>query len=176
LFDETADINNAAFDGGGGLNTNALPRDPARGGALVYPHNYLRVNTTFEVVKAAGGHTAWIDKHLSDEIVNGPSGQGVEDLWTPESAALYPPTGLVNINKSVDASIWNDNLKVQAIVNQIGDSTILAATSGVRSLRHEPQLVWRKNSRRITPSPAGTRPHLSDWRLPRWLGTPSMNA
>jgi hypothetical protein len=119
LFDETADINNAAFDGGGGLNTNALPRDPARGGALVYPHNYLRVNTTFEVVKAAGGHTAWIDKHLSDEIVNGPSGQGVEDLWTPESAALYPPTGLVNINKSVDASIWNDNLKVQAIVNQI---------------------------------------------------------
>ena len=119
LFDETPDINNAAFDGGGGLNTNALPRDPARGGALVYPHNYVRVNTTFEVVKGAGGHTAWIDKHLTDEIVNGPSGQGVDDLWTPESAALYPPTGLVNINKSVDASIWNDNLKVQAIVNQI---------------------------------------------------------
>lgn len=120
IYDESVDLNSNALDGGGELNTNALPRDPARVGAPVYPHNYLRVNTTFEVVKAAGYHTAWIDKHLTDEIVNGPSGQGVDDLWTPEISAFYPPTGsLVNINKSVDACMWYDNQKVQAIINQI---------------------------------------------------------
>lgn len=120
LYDESADINSAVLDGGGGLNTNALPRDPARGGAPVYPHDYVRVNTTFEIVKGAGGRTAWIDKHLTDEVVNGPSGQGVDDLWTPEIAAGYPPNGgLVNINKSVDATIWYDNLKAQGILNQI---------------------------------------------------------
>src|SRR3954467_432849 len=84
IFDETADLNFFAPDGGGGLNENALPRDPARGGALVYPHDYLRVNTVFEVIKAAGYRTAWCDKHLTDEIVQGPSGQGVDDLFVPE--------------------------------------------------------------------------------------------
>ena len=122
LFDESADIDSTALNGGGGLNTNALPRDPARGGAPVYPHNYVRVNTTFEVVKAAGYHTAWIDKHLSDEIVNGPSGLGVDDLWTPEIAANFPyqQSGApISINKAVDSAMWYDNLKVQAILNEI---------------------------------------------------------
>jgi hypothetical protein len=120
IYDESVDLNSLALDGGGGLNPAALPRDPARSGAIVYPHNYLRVNTTFEVVRAAGYRTAWIDKHVSDEIVQGPSGQGVDDLWTPEIAANYPLNGgLVSINKSVDATIWYDNLKVQGLLNQI---------------------------------------------------------
>jgi len=46
-FNETIDFNPNALDGGGGLNENLMPRDPARGGAVVYPHNYLRVNTIF---------------------------------------------------------------------------------------------------------------------------------
>ena len=41
----------------------------------VYPHQYIRVNTIFEVAKAAGLHTAWSDKHLAYELVNGPSGE-----------------------------------------------------------------------------------------------------
>ncbi|HEX2747484.1 MAG TPA: alkaline phosphatase family protein, partial [Verrucomicrobiales bacterium] len=84
LWDDSLDINNLAIDGGGGLDLAKLPHDPARGGAVVYPHDYLRVNTLFEVAKAAGLHTAWCDKHLADEIVNGPSGNGVDDLYTPE--------------------------------------------------------------------------------------------
>ena len=65
-FNETVDFNPNALDGGGGLNPDLLPRDPARGGAVVYPHNYLRVNTIFDVIKAAGLRTAWSDKHLAD--------------------------------------------------------------------------------------------------------------
>ena len=118
IFDESVDLNNLVLDGGGGLNPDALPRDPKRGGALVYPHDYLRVNTVFDVIKAAGGRTAWIDKHLTDEIVQGASGEGVDELWVPEIAANYT-NGLVSINKSVDATIWYDDMKVQGLLNQI---------------------------------------------------------
>jgi hypothetical protein len=52
VFNETVDFDPTALDGGGGLNPDLLPRDPARDGAVVYPHNYLRVNTIFEVIKA----------------------------------------------------------------------------------------------------------------------------
>jgi hypothetical protein len=118
IFDESADINSNALDGGGGLNENALPRDPARDGAVVYPHNYLRVNTVFEVIKAAGYRTAWCDKHLTDEIVLGPSGQGVDDLYVPEIAANNEFG--VSINKSLDATEAYDDMKVQSVLNQIG--------------------------------------------------------
>ena len=180
IYDESADINSTALDGGGGLNTNNLPRDPARGGAVVYPHNYLRVNTIFEIVKAAGYHTAWIDKHLSDEIVNGPSGQGVDDLWTPEIAAYYPPTGSsININKSVDACIWYDNLKVQAIINQINGfdhtGTNAAAVPTLFGMNFQALSVAQKLMKNNTTS-GGNSP--SPFRIGGYydgLGTPSMN-
>ena len=119
ILDESVDINNLVLDGGGGLNTNALPRDPARGGAVVYPHNYLRVNTVFEIAKAAGNRTAWIDKHLTDEIIQGPSGQGIDELWVPEIAANYPSNIAVSINKSAEATIWYDDMKLRGFLNQI---------------------------------------------------------
>ncbi len=118
IFDETADLNFNVLDGGGGLNPDLLPRDPARDGAVVYPHNYLRVNTVFEVIRAAGRRTAWCDKHLTDEILLGPSGQGVDDLYLLEIAARNESG--VAYNKSVDATKAYDDLKVQAVVNEIG--------------------------------------------------------
>src|SRR5205823_3006507 len=84
VYDESIDIKTDAMDGGGGINEALLPRDPANGCTPVYPHQFLRVNTIFEVVKAAGGRTAWSDKHLAYELVNGPSGKGVDDLFVPE--------------------------------------------------------------------------------------------
>jgi hypothetical protein len=51
------------------------------------PHHFLRVNTVFEVVKAAGGYTAWSDKHRAYDFVLGPSGTGVDDLFSPEIAS-----------------------------------------------------------------------------------------
>jgi len=55
-----------------------LPRGLDRHGNCVpvYPHNAIPSNTIFEVVKAAGGHTAWADKHPAYDLVNGPSGEG----------------------------------------------------------------------------------------------------
>src|ERR1700731_1690532 len=46
----------------------------------VFPHNAIRTNTIFEVVKSKGGRTAWADKHPPYDLVNGPSGKGVDDL------------------------------------------------------------------------------------------------
>lgn len=91
----------------------------------VYPHTFLRVNTIFEVAKAAGLRTAWSDKHPAYDIVNGPSGTGVDDLYTPEinsNISSYTPT------PNCTGTIWTDslcaiefydNLKVKAILNEI---------------------------------------------------------
>jgi hypothetical protein len=42
------------------------------------------VNTVFEVLRNHGLRTAWSDKHPAYEILNGPSGKGIQDLFTPE--------------------------------------------------------------------------------------------
>jgi hypothetical protein len=81
----------------------------------LYPHSALRTNTIFEVVKAAGGHTAWEDKHPAYDLVNGPSGTGVDDLYTPEITNV---NGLDNTH-SVVCTVANDALKVQGIINEI---------------------------------------------------------
>jgi hypothetical protein len=51
-FDEEIDIDLTQINGGGGINPAYLPRDPKNGCAPVYPHEFLRSNTFFEVVKA----------------------------------------------------------------------------------------------------------------------------
>src|ERR1700747_678848 len=68
------------------IDPNALPNYIDSNGKCVrfYPHNAMRANTVFEVVRAAGGHLAWADKPPAYDIANGPSGKGVEDLYTPE--------------------------------------------------------------------------------------------
>src|SRR5579872_2044371 len=63
VFDETADKNPDAEDAGGGIDPAKMARDPQRACAPVYPHDFLRVNTIFEVVKQNGGRTAWSDRH-----------------------------------------------------------------------------------------------------------------
>ena len=49
------------LDGGQGFDTTQLPVDS--NGNSVYPNQYLRVNTIFDVANAAGLRTAWSDKH-----------------------------------------------------------------------------------------------------------------
>ena len=116
-FNESIDFNPDALDGGGGLDPNKLPRDPSKGGAVVYPHNYLRVNTIFEIIKAAGYRTAWSDKHIADEMIQGPSGQGVDDLYLLEINASNAFG--VSTTKSLDLTKAFDDMKVQGILNQI---------------------------------------------------------
>ena len=110
VYDESIDFNSNALDGGGGINPAALPLDGSNGCKPVYPHSFLRVNTIFEVARQAGLYTAWSDKHPAYDLVNGPSGKGVADLYTPEIASI-PVT--------VPATEPYDDLKVQAILNEI---------------------------------------------------------
>src|SRR5262245_5504349 len=71
VYDETIDQDLTQLDGGGGIDPVKLPRDPQQGCRPVFPHQYLRVNTLFEVIKDAGGSTAWADKHPAYEILQG---------------------------------------------------------------------------------------------------------
>ena len=124
-FAEPIDIDPNALDAGGGIDVTKLPLDPAKGCTPVYPHNHIRVNTIFEVIKGAGLHTAWADKHPAYDLVNGPSGTGVDDLYTPEINSLVPigtcnGDGVsIDWTKSECAVQMNDGLKVQAILNEI---------------------------------------------------------
>lgn len=117
IFDESIDVyvNNVSQNV---IDVNSLPRyiDPSGHCAPLYPHNALRVNTVFEVIKEAhAGRTAWADKHPAYDLVNGPSGKGVDDLYTPE---ITNAPGFDN-TVSVVCTAQNDALKVQAVLNQI---------------------------------------------------------
>jgi hypothetical protein len=137
-YDESIDIDLTKLNGGGGINPHFLPRDPNNGCKPVFPHEYLRVNTIFEVVKANGGTTAWIDKHPSYEWTNGPSGKGVDDFYGPEINSI--PVALPQfagcspvpfVDNTFDDGWTNDfrdiqcydSLHVQAVINQIDGFT-----------------------------------------------------
>src|SRR5664279_1004141 len=99
------------------LDPAALPVDPATC-TPVYPHNYLRVNTVFEVARTHGLRTAWSDKHAAYETLNGPSGTGVQDLFTPEINSVADATG--NDCRTDNALTQEyDGTKVAAVVNEI---------------------------------------------------------
>jgi Type I phosphodiesterase / nucleotide pyrophosphatase len=137
-YDESIDIDLTKLNGGGGINPHFLPRDPNDGCKPVYPHEYLRVNTIFEVVRANGGRTAWIDKHPSYEWTNGPSGKGVDDFYGPEINSIpvalpqFPGCSPVPFPDATFDDGWTndfrdiqcyDSLHVQAVINQIDGYT-----------------------------------------------------
>jgi hypothetical protein len=99
------------------IDPTALPNHLDENGNCVrlFPHQALKTNTVFEVVRSEGGHTAWADKHPAYDLVNGPSGKGVEDLYTPEITNV----GGLDNTVSVVCTVNNDALKVQGILNQI---------------------------------------------------------
>jgi hypothetical protein len=106
------------------LNPSTFPVDP-KTCQPIWPHSYLKVNTIFEVAKAAGMRTAWSDKHPVYESFNGPSGNGIDDLFTPEidSNAIEPngtpyPGGISWTGDNA-ATRQYDGYKVQAIINEI---------------------------------------------------------
>jgi hypothetical protein len=125
-----------------------LAKDRDGGCRPVYPHDFIRANTVFEVIRAAGGHTAWSDKHPAYDLVNGPSGKGVEDLYTPEVNSLIKNGGTANgVNLAATLALCDgktnslplakvgdyttcepaimayDDVKVQAVINEIDGRT-----------------------------------------------------
>ena len=102
---EVEDTNLHAIDGGvpaalTGLNS-AVAIDPKNlPGQLtngvcspVWPHNFVRVNTIFEIIHQHHMRTAWSDKHPAYDIVNGNApdsqptngpGTNIDDFFAPE--------------------------------------------------------------------------------------------
>jgi hypothetical protein len=144
-FDEGIDINQSLLNGGapagadGGIasiDPTKLDRDPFHGCAPVYPWNFVRTNTIFGVVHAAGGYTAWSDKHPSYSAVAGPgNGGNLDDYYSPEINSVPVPLASVpgcsplpDQTAATPSNSWTDSfqniqcydsLKVQAILNEI---------------------------------------------------------
>lgn len=140
-YTEQDDINLNSIDAGEGLsglpgsilnldsnpdhliNPANLPVDPLSC-QPIYPHSYIQVNTIFNVAHNAGLLTAWSDKHPAYEVASGPSGNGVDDYFTPEinSQAVGFPAG-EDWTKDNAATMQYDSYKVQAVLNWIDGKT-----------------------------------------------------
>ncbi len=131
---------NAGLTDGGisSIDSKRLIRDPRSGCAPVYPWNFVRTNTVFGVIHAAGGYTAWSDKHPAYSSVSGPgNGNNIDDYYAPEINSLVvalpgvsTPTGLScsSVPDPSQTGAWTnsfqniqcyDTLKVNAILNEI---------------------------------------------------------
>jgi hypothetical protein len=137
IYDSPIDVDPTALDAGQGLSglpgsilqmtgsprsllvAADLPVDPQTC-KPVYPYQYLKVNTVFNVAHDHGLRTAWVDKHPAYDILNGPAGNGIDDLFTPEidSNAIGYPAG-DDWTSDNAATMQYDSYKVQAVINEI---------------------------------------------------------
>ncbi len=165
-YEEGDEINQLLLNGGGpyksmidggvlSIDPTKLVRDPFSKPSPcgpVYPWNFVRTNTIYGVIHAAGGYTAWSDKHPVYAAVSGPTGtnkpSNVDDYYAPEvNSNLVPLPGVTtagtnyncgNIVASGDAMTagndWTtdfqtiqcyDQLKVNAVLNWIHGKTHL---------------------------------------------------
>jgi hypothetical protein len=137
---EALDFDLTKLDGGGAnsgqvtdhINPANLPmRKVGSACQGVFPNQYLKNDTTtiMEVIHAAGMRTAWSDKHPAYQIISGPSGKGLDELFAPEinsTSVLTTAPQLVPTPASGDDWTVNpvytrfyDNLKVTAVLNWI---------------------------------------------------------
>ena len=131
------------------INPDRLVRDPFNNCQPVYPWNFVRTNTIYGVIHAAGGYTAWSDKHAVYALVSGPTGtdkpSNVDDYYSPEvNSNKFPLAGLTTAgtnyqcgNVVVDGNDWTtdfdaikcyDQLKVNAVVNWINGKNHLGTS------------------------------------------------
>jgi hypothetical protein len=153
-FDEGIDLNQLQLNGGaptgvdGGIQSidpTKLDREPGKGCAQVYPWDFVRTNTIFGVIHAAGMYTAWSDKHPAYSAVSGhgSNGKAVDDYYSPEinsipvnlpgvSAQTVSCNPLPDQNEVSASNAWTDSfqniqcydqLKVNAVLNWINGKT-----------------------------------------------------
>ena len=107
---------------------NLALRKTASGCEKVWPHLYMKngTNTIFEIIHQAGLRTAWSDKHPAYEILNGPSGRGLDELYAPEiNSTSLQSNGFPSAPATAD---WTfdpiytrayDGFKVKVVLNWI---------------------------------------------------------
>jgi hypothetical protein len=158
-YEEGVDLDQSLLNGGGpyaktdggvlSIDPKKLPRDPFSAPvpcAPVYPWNFIRTNTIYGVIHAAGGRTAWADKHAVYAAVSGPTGtavpSNVDDYYAPDvnsnviplpgtttatglSCATIPdPNGGAWVDSFQNIQCY-DQLKVNAVLNWIAGKTHL---------------------------------------------------
>lgn len=158
-YEEGIDIDQTKLNGGapgasltdGGfasLDSTKMDRDPKAGCAPVYPWNFVRTNTVFGVIHAAGGYTAWSDKHPAYASVAGPGGTSLDDFYSPEINSnviglpgVATPEGVSCAairDSGADLTSWTnsfenvqcyDALKVNAVLNWINGKNHLGSKS-----------------------------------------------
>ena len=157
-YEEGVDIDQSKLSGGGpygpldggfkSIDPNRLPRDPLNDCQPVYPWNFIRTNTIYGVIHAAGGYTAWSDKHAVYAMVSGPTGaatpSNVDDYYSPDvnsDIMALPIVTADGLNCSMNGKppddnggAWTDSfanikcydtLKVMAVLNWINGRTHL---------------------------------------------------
>ena len=154
-YEEGVDIDQSQLSGGGpytgfdggikSIDPTKLPRDPFNNCAPLYPWNFIRTNTIYGVIHAAGGYTAWSDKHAVYAAVSGPSNNAanVDDYYAPDvNSNVIPLPGVttadgVNCATITATGAWvdsfqnikcNDQLKVNSILNEINGKTHLGTS------------------------------------------------
>jgi hypothetical protein len=158
-YEEGVDIDQSLLNGGGPYSTidggyrsidpNKLVRDPfskPTACAPVYPWNFIRANTIYGVIHAAGGRTAWADKHAVYAAVSGPTGtavpSNVDDYYAPDvNSDVIDLPGITTATgvscspiRDNNGGAWTDSfqniqcydqLKVNAVLNWIDGRTHL---------------------------------------------------
>jgi hypothetical protein len=130
----------ALTDGGiASINPHRLPRDPANGCNPVMPWEFVRANSIFSVIHAAGGFAAWSDKHPAyASVASGIGPSALDDFYSPEINSnviglpgVTTPTGISCAavrDTGADQTAWTnsfqniqcyDTLKVDAVTNWI---------------------------------------------------------
>src|SRR6516162_2488146 len=157
-YEEGNEIDQSKLNGGfpgykprdGGIKSidpAKLNRDPFNHCNPVYSWNFIRTNSIYGVIHAAGGYTAWSDKHAAYAAVNGHTDSAtptnVDDYYSPEvNSNVIPLPGFKTVFGDdcsvVDpASDWTrsfkqircyDQLKVNAVLNWINGKTHLGGS------------------------------------------------
>ncbi|HXJ42072.1 MAG TPA: alkaline phosphatase family protein [Bryobacteraceae bacterium] len=149
-FEEGVEIDQSQLTGGGpytnpidggikSIDPARLPRDPFRNCMPVYPWQFVRTNSIYGVIHAAGGYTAWSDKHAVYAVVSGhgDNPSNLDDYYSPEiNSNLQKLPGVKTADGLLDCSSIPDNnggdwttsfrnircydqLKVNAVLNEI---------------------------------------------------------
>jgi hypothetical protein len=158
-YEEGVEIDQSLLNGGGpypnpidggvlSIDPQKLPRDPFNGCNPVYPWNFIRTNTIYGVLHAAGRYTAWSDKHPVYATVSGPTGtstpSNIDDYYAPEVNSNIVPIGIHTVVNDDCSTIphaagddWTtgfaaircyDQLKVNAVVHEINGQDHLGTT------------------------------------------------
>jgi hypothetical protein len=150
-FEEGVEIDQTQLNGGGpygktdggikSIDPTRLPRDPFNNCSPVNSWQFIRTNSIYGVIHAAGGYTAWSDKHAVYAAVSGHGATpgNVDDYYSPEvNSNVIALTGVSTPTAHACDPIrdgngaWTDSfldiqcydtLKVNAVLNWIDGKT-----------------------------------------------------